>query len=147
MNPDLSGEDGELVVGEDLIIGALQRMLGSSARGASSRGGFAGRGTSQQYSRGQQRNVFSSPPLQAQSTWPNTSKLRSYMGFGFATWSPTDATDKPLPVQPQESFRGERLVIAPDCGMKYLSRASAFAKMQAMVTGAAIVRRELGKSE
>ena len=34
----------------------------------------------------------------------------------------------------------ERLVIAPDCGMKYLSRASAFAKMQAMVKGAAIVR-------
>jgi len=38
----------------------------------------------------------------------------------------------------------ERLVIAPDCGMKYLSRASAFAKMQAMVKGAAIVRKELG---
>jgi 5-methyltetrahydropteroyltriglutamate--homocysteine methyltransferase len=37
----------------------------------------------------------------------------------------------------------ERLVIAPDCGMKYLSRASAFAKMQAMVAGAEIVRREL----
>jgi len=37
----------------------------------------------------------------------------------------------------------ERLVIAPDCGMKYLSRASAFAKMQAMVAGAAIVRKEL----
>jgi 5-methyltetrahydropteroyltriglutamate--homocysteine methyltransferase len=40
----------------------------------------------------------------------------------------------------------ERLVIAPDCGMKYLSRASAFAKMQAMVAGAAIVRKELGRS-
>jgi len=37
----------------------------------------------------------------------------------------------------------ERLVIAPDCGMKYLSRASAFAKMQAMVKGAAMVRREI----
>jgi 5-methyltetrahydropteroyltriglutamate--homocysteine methyltransferase len=37
----------------------------------------------------------------------------------------------------------ERLVIAPDCGMKYLPRASAFAKMQAMVAGAAIVRREI----
>ena len=37
----------------------------------------------------------------------------------------------------------ERLVIAPDCGMKYLPRASAFAKMQAMVQGAAIVRGEL----
>ena len=40
----------------------------------------------------------------------------------------------------------ERLVIAPDCGMKYLSRASAFAKMQAMVAGAAMVREELKRS-
>ena len=40
----------------------------------------------------------------------------------------------------------ERLVIAPDCGMKYLSRALAFAKLQAMVKGAGIVRDELGRS-
>lgn len=37
----------------------------------------------------------------------------------------------------------ERLVIAPDCGMKYLPREVADAKMRAMVDGAAIVRREL----
>jgi 5-methyltetrahydropteroyltriglutamate--homocysteine methyltransferase len=37
----------------------------------------------------------------------------------------------------------ERLVIAPDCGMKYLPRAAAFGKMKAMAEGAAIVRREL----
>ena len=37
----------------------------------------------------------------------------------------------------------ERIVVAPDCGMKYLPRAVAFAKMKAMVEGAAIVRREL----
>ena len=37
----------------------------------------------------------------------------------------------------------EQLVIAPDCGMKYLSRAVALAKLQAMVEGAAIVRGEL----
>jgi 5-methyltetrahydropteroyltriglutamate--homocysteine methyltransferase len=37
----------------------------------------------------------------------------------------------------------ERLVVAPDCGMKYLPRDVAFAKMVAMVDGAAIVRREL----
>jgi 5-methyltetrahydropteroyltriglutamate--homocysteine methyltransferase len=36
----------------------------------------------------------------------------------------------------------ERLVIAPDCGMKYLPRAVAFGKMQAMVAGAAIARAE-----
>ncbi|HEX4387671.1 MAG TPA: uroporphyrinogen decarboxylase family protein [Steroidobacteraceae bacterium] len=35
------------------------------------------------------------------------------------------------------------LLIAPDCGMKYLPRASAFGKLQAMVAGAREVRREL----
>jgi len=38
----------------------------------------------------------------------------------------------------------ERLVIAPDCGMKYLPRDVAFGKLQAMVEGTRIVRRELG---
>ena len=38
----------------------------------------------------------------------------------------------------------ERLVIAPDCGMKYLPRAVAFGKMKAMVDGARIVRQEVG---
>ncbi len=37
----------------------------------------------------------------------------------------------------------ERLIVAPDCGLKYLPREVAFAKLQAMVAGAAIVRREL----
>ncbi len=37
----------------------------------------------------------------------------------------------------------ERIVVAPDCGMKYLPRAIAFGKMQAMAQGAATVRREL----
>ena len=37
----------------------------------------------------------------------------------------------------------ERLVVAPECGMKYLPRMIAFAKMQAMAAGAALVRREL----
>ena len=37
----------------------------------------------------------------------------------------------------------EKLMPAPDCGMKYLSRAAAFGKLKAMVDGAAIVRREL----
>jgi 5-methyltetrahydropteroyltriglutamate--homocysteine methyltransferase len=38
----------------------------------------------------------------------------------------------------------DRLVVAPDCGMKYLPRQRAFAKLQAMVAGARIVREELG---
>ena len=37
----------------------------------------------------------------------------------------------------------ERLVVAPDCGMKYLPRDVAFAKLQAMVEGARMVREEL----
>jgi 5-methyltetrahydropteroyltriglutamate--homocysteine methyltransferase len=37
----------------------------------------------------------------------------------------------------------ERIVVAPDCGMKYLPRATANGKMRAMVAGAAIVRGEL----
>ncbi len=41
----------------------------------------------------------------------------------------------------------DRLVPAPDCGMKYLPRGVAFGKLKAMCDGAAIVRRELtGKS-
>jgi 5-methyltetrahydropteroyltriglutamate--homocysteine methyltransferase len=39
--------------------------------------------------------------------------------------------------------RAEDLILAPDCGMKYLPRESAFGKMQAMAAGARIVREEL----
>ena len=41
--------------------------------------------------------------------------------------------------------RPERIVVAPDCGLKYLPRDVAFGKMKAMVEGAKIVRAELGK--
>jgi 5-methyltetrahydropteroyltriglutamate--homocysteine methyltransferase len=37
----------------------------------------------------------------------------------------------------------ERLIPAPDCGMKYLAREIAFGKLAALSAGAAIVRREL----
>jgi 5-methyltetrahydropteroyltriglutamate--homocysteine methyltransferase len=37
----------------------------------------------------------------------------------------------------------EKVIVAPDCGLKYLPRAVAFGKMRAMVEGARIVRREL----
>jgi len=37
----------------------------------------------------------------------------------------------------------ERLIPAPDCGMKYMPRERAFGKLRALVAGAAIVRREL----
>jgi 5-methyltetrahydropteroyltriglutamate--homocysteine methyltransferase len=38
------------------------------------------------------------------------------------------------------------IIVAPDCGMKYLPRDVAFAKLQAMVAGAKLMRAELGDS-
>lgn len=38
----------------------------------------------------------------------------------------------------------ERLIVAPDCGMKYLSRETAYKKLRAMTLGAAIVSASLG---
>ncbi|HZA67613.1 MAG TPA: uroporphyrinogen decarboxylase family protein [Geminicoccaceae bacterium] len=42
-----------------------------------------------------------------------------------------------------EHVSADRLIPAPDCGMKYLSRVTAFGKLRALVRGAAIVRAEL----
>jgi len=42
-----------------------------------------------------------------------------------------------------EHIPAHRLLIAPDCGMKYLPRSVAFAKLQAMVAGTHLVREEL----
>jgi 5-methyltetrahydropteroyltriglutamate--homocysteine methyltransferase len=39
----------------------------------------------------------------------------------------------------------ERIVVAPDCGLKYLPRDVAYGKMKAMVRGAQLVRSELGR--
>jgi 5-methyltetrahydropteroyltriglutamate--homocysteine methyltransferase len=38
----------------------------------------------------------------------------------------------------------ERIVVATDCGMKYLPRQVADGKMRAMVEGARLMRKELG---
>ena len=43
-----------------------------------------------------------------------------------------------------EVVPAERLVVAPDCGMKYLGRDLAYRKLEAMVEGARLVRSELG---
>src|SRR5262245_27128861 len=45
---------------------------------------------------------------------------------------------RPLPY-----VRAEDVIVAPDCGMKYLPRDVAFGKLRAMVEGAAIMRREI----
>jgi 5-methyltetrahydropteroyltriglutamate--homocysteine methyltransferase len=42
-----------------------------------------------------------------------------------------------------EHLPPERLIPAPDCGMKYLPRDVAFGKLKAMVEGASIVRYQL----
>jgi 5-methyltetrahydropteroyltriglutamate--homocysteine methyltransferase len=42
-----------------------------------------------------------------------------------------------------EHHPADRVVVAPDCGLKYLPRDVAFEKMRSMVAGTAIVRAEL----
>ncbi len=39
----------------------------------------------------------------------------------------------------------EKLIVSPDCGMKYLPREKAFGKLSALAKGAALVRSELGQ--
>jgi len=55
--------------------------------------------------------------------------------------SPDDVADRVRAAL--EHVPAERLVLAPDCGMKYLTRAAAFGKLKALAEGAAIVRKEL----
>jgi len=43
--------------------------------------------------------------------------------------------------------RTERIVVAPDCGLKYLPREVAFGKMRAMVEGARLMRAEHGAED
>jgi 5-methyltetrahydropteroyltriglutamate--homocysteine methyltransferase len=38
----------------------------------------------------------------------------------------------------------DKLVIAPDCGMKYMPRPIAFGKLKAMCEAASVVRKEIG---
>jgi 5-methyltetrahydropteroyltriglutamate--homocysteine methyltransferase len=41
-----------------------------------------------------------------------------------------------------EHLKPEDMILAPDCGMKYLPREVAFGKMQALVEGAKLLRKE-----
>ena len=43
--------------------------------------------------------------------------------------------------------RAADIIVAPDCGMKYLPREVAFGKLQAMVAGAQIVRSQLEREQ
>jgi hypothetical protein len=57
------------------------------------------------------QRIYSQPPLPQSPMQPHISRLRSFLGMGFATWTDTDSGDKILEIQPQESFRGERLIV------------------------------------
>jgi hypothetical protein len=57
------------------------------------------------------RRIYRQPPLPQQSFQPNMARLRSYLGMGVALFDPTHAVNVDLTVEPQESFRGERLII------------------------------------
>jgi 5-methyltetrahydropteroyltriglutamate--homocysteine methyltransferase len=59
---------------------------------------------------------------------------------------PTVETSAVVAARIREGLRfvaADKLVPAPDCGMKYLARATAFGKLKGLTEGAAIVRREL----
>lgn len=74
----------------------------------------------------QRPQIFQQSPLPQMPAQPHHAVLRSYLGMGYATWTSADATDKLLQVAPQESFRGERLIIdlstvnGPSAGMVLL---------------------------
>lgn len=111
---DVSGDDQ--VMGVDEVMGDAE-VLGAISRAIAKRGGRAARG-----------QVYSRPPLNPVASQPD-SKLRSYMGLGILQWTgAADAADKAVIVEPQESFRGERLVIAQvvaggtDAGLTQLRR-------------------------
>jgi len=72
--------------------------------------------------------VYSQSPLPMVPAQPHRAKLRSYLGLGFAVWTAADGADKVLTVTPEESFRGERLIIdisvasGPSAGLVLLRR-------------------------
>jgi len=83
--------EGDFIEGEDGDI------LGSVARRVSA-GGRA-------------RRIFTRPPLPAQVAQPTEAELRSFVGFGNLTFTSATPTTQSVEIEPQETFRGERLII------------------------------------
>lgn len=79
---EIEGEDGD-------VLGAIARRVGG------------GRG----------RRIFTRPPLSTRTAQPTEAELRSFMGFGILNFTSATPTVQVLEVEPQESFRGERLII------------------------------------
>ena len=74
-------------------------------------------------------------------------RLRCYTYHRFAVRADPEVESKDVVAarirRALEVLPKERVIVAPDCGMKYLTRSVAFGKLKAMVEGAQIVRREL----
>jgi hypothetical protein len=57
------------------------------------------------------RKIYTRPPLPTRTAQPTEAELRSFMGFGSVTWAVADGANKITIVEPQEAFRGERLIV------------------------------------
>jgi len=97
---DFEGDDEEYVDGDDEeeegVLGAVSRAL---VRRPRRRG------------RKRRRKIYRRPPLPRAAAQPKKAELRSFMGFGSVTWAVADSAEKISIVEPQESFRGERLIL------------------------------------
>jgi len=97
---DFEGDEDEYVDGdeeeEEGVLGAVSRAL---VRRPRRRG------------RKRRRKIYRRPPLPRAAAQPKKSELRSFMGFGSVTWAVADSAEKISIVEPQESFRGERLIL------------------------------------
>lgn len=113
---EAEGDDGagmdENLVGDEAgyeadVLGALVRS--PFRRRRRQQGRQRGRGTRSP----EGRRIYRQPPLPQQSFQPNMARLRSYLGMGTGTFPASAAagTTIDLTVEPQESFRGERLII------------------------------------
>lgn len=106
MGVDTMGYDDEA----EAVIGAMANLLRS--RGSGGGGGAMARRGQGGYPQNVARvgNAYVRPPLPATPQHP-TAMIRSFVGMGFATWTGADGADKVLSIEPQEKFRGERMVI------------------------------------
>ena len=79
------------------------------------------------------RSHFSSKPIQTK----DVEFLRKHTPHPIKVTLPGPFT------MTQTAVDAERLIIAPDCGMKYLKRTTAFGKLKTVAKGAEMVRKEL----
>jgi len=101
---DMEGDD-EYVEGDDEeeegTLGAISKALAARRRRARARRRRGRRG----------QKIWRRPPLPKKTAQPNEAELRSFMGFGSVSWAVADSAEKISIVEPQESFRGERLIL------------------------------------